>query len=90
MKSLTPVLFALMPLLPVSAYAATQVECHAMFRKADHNSDGSIGGVELLPFAPSLIAGGLPAESIQQLAIKAQEFEENCMRDHFKDVPLPQ
>jgi hypothetical protein len=61
-----------------------------MFDKADNNRDGSVGGPELLPFVPSLIAAGVTSQSIDQMVIKADEFTEDCMRDQFKDVQQPQ
>jgi hypothetical protein len=61
-----------------------------MFRKIDVNGDGRVGGPELIPFLPSLLASGFPAESVEGAVFKAREFEQDCMRDRFKDVPPPQ
>jgi hypothetical protein len=91
MKALVPVLSAFAALLPGgTGQAATKVDCHALFQNADHNSDGSVGGAELLPFVPSLMAAGLTAQSIEQKVIKFDEFTENCMKDQFKDMQPPQ
>jgi hypothetical protein len=87
MKTLVLALGAILALAPGSfAAAATQVDCHAMFDKADDNRDGSVGGPELLPFVPSLIAAGVTSQTIDQMVIKADEFTENCMRDQLKDA----
>lgn len=91
MKTLVLVVSALLALSPGSViHAATQVDCHAMFDKADDNRDGSVGGSELLPFVPSLVAAGVVSQTIDQMVIKADEFTENCMRDQFKGVQQPQ
>ena len=63
------------------AHAATQVECHALFRQADDNSDGLLDQPELLRI-PSFMAGG-KLEKIAPIALKPQDFEEKCMRNRF-------
>jgi predicted HAD superfamily phosphohydrolase len=91
MKTLVLAVAALVVSAPGGfATAATQVDCHAMFDKADDNRDGSVGGPELRPFVPSLIAAGVTSQSIEQMVIKADEFTENCMRDQLKDMQQPQ
>ena len=91
MKTVVSVVSTLLALSPGSVtHGATQVDCHAMFDKADDNRDGSVGGSELLPFVASLVAAGATSQSIDQMVIKADEFTENCMRDQFKGVQKPQ
>jgi hypothetical protein len=71
-----------------AAHAATQVQCHAMFQKADSNGDGLIGGTELLPFLATQVVAGRSMEATVQMTVNAQEFKEECMREAFRDVAL--
>jgi hypothetical protein len=91
MKISTAAITSCLALLPAqNVSAATQVHCHAMFQKADTNGDGLIGGLELLPFLAGQILQGLPVNTAVEMTVNAQEFEEECMRNKFKDAALQQ
>jgi hypothetical protein len=87
MKFLVFFAIAYFSLEVAGAHAATEVACQAMFRNADHNSDGRVGGPELQPFIASLLASGMSEEAIEHLVFRSAEFKENCMRDRLTDTP---
>jgi hypothetical protein len=78
------VLFALAGQGP--ALSATQVECHALFQKADGNGDGVVDGPELKAILAPSATHGLMAEPDPEVRMRPRDFEERCMLDRLDDL----
>lgn len=83
MLVVSSVLFALAAATP--AYAAEMGSCEEMFKKADQNGDGSVGGPEVAAFQAAYVKSGGHMNETTKIITKDQ-FLEACMKDAFKDM----
>ena len=73
----------------VSAFAASEAECKAMFAKADANHDGWIEGEEARPYFDAIEKAGLTSSEADQNVdgrLNADEFMAACVKDAFKGL----
>ena len=81
MSGVVLALFAVSP-----AFAADQASCDELFKKADANNDGTVGGPELAAYKDAYVkSGGNMNETT--LILTKEQFTEACMKDAFKDLP---
>jgi hypothetical protein len=79
-SSLIVALFAVSP-----AFAADNASCDEMFKKADANSDGTVGGPELASYKDAYVKSG-GAMNETTLILTKEQFTDACMKDAFKDM----
>lgn len=89
---MTRFVFAAVALLALagqqSAFSATQVQCHALFQKADGNGDGVVDGTELKALMAPSSTHALMAEPAPAIRIRPRDFQEMCMLDRLDDLAM--
>lgn len=82
---LIPAAFALALIATPYAYAADDASCQELFKKADQNGDGTVGGPELASYKDAYVKSGGSMNETTQILTKEQ-FVDACMKDAFKDM----
>jgi hypothetical protein len=75
---------ALTPAVAQDTMSAEQ--CQDMMKKADKNSDGSLGQGEMEPFVEKMKGANMKPKN--ESVVSSDEFMENCQKGTFKDVMM--
>jgi hypothetical protein len=69
-----------------TAFAATQEDCSAMWKKADTKAEGKIGGDVAKPYLAAMEAVKMPGAMAKDGVIMDAEFMAACQKDAFKGL----
>jgi len=82
MKKMIAVAAALTVFAATPAFAATDAECQAMWKKADANSDGNVSGGEAIRYMSFMRVAGMTVAT--EGTITQTEFMNACKADAYK------
>ena len=66
------------------AFAASQEDCTAMWKKINPKGDATVTGDMIKPYVSAVQAAKMPLKDINSMTDK--EFTDACLKDTFKDV----
>jgi len=68
------------------AFAASDADCTAMWKKADAKGEGKISGDMAKPYMAAMDAMKMPSSMAKDGVVDGKEFMAACMKDAFKDM----
>ena len=84
-KILAAAVVALFAAAP-SAFAASEADCTAMWKKMDAKAEGKISGDAAKPYMMAMDAMKMPASMAKDGVVMDKEFMAACQKDAFKDI----